>query len=214
MKILTFAVGAFQENSYLVIDEAAARAVLVDPGAEGDRLLRAVADARVTLDAIWLTHAHVDHVGAIAAIKRAHDVPVHLHPADRPLYDSAVQHALVFGLRVEAPPPPERSLADGDTLTVGTLDFAVMHAPGHAPGHVVIHGHGSAFVGDCIFAGSVGRTDLPLSNGPELARSLERICSLPDETVLYPGHGPATTLAREKVHNPFLNGLARIASGA
>ncbi len=214
MKVLTLSVGAFQENTYLLIDEATARAVLIDPGAEGDRLLRAIDDAGVTLEGIWMTHAHVDHVGAIAAIKRRHDVPVFLHPADRPLYDSAVQHAAVFGLRVEAPPPPDRSLADGDTLRVGSLDFGVMHVPGHAPGHVVIHGHGIAFVGDCIFAGSVGRTDLPLANGAELERSLERICTLPDETVLYPGHGPATTIAREKSQNPFLNGMARIVSGA
>lgn len=214
MKVLTYSVGAFQENTYLLIDDATTRAVLIDPGAEGDRLLRAIDDANVTLDAIWMTHAHVDHVGAIAAIKRRHEVPVFLHPADRPLYDSAVQHASVFGLRVEAPPPPDRPLADGDTLRVGALDFAVMHVPGHAPGHVVIHGHGVAFVGDCIFAGSVGRTDLPLANGVELERSLERICTLPDETVLYPGHGPATTIAREKMQNPFLNGMARIVSGA
>lgn len=214
MKVLTYSVGAFQENTYLLIDDATTRAVLIDPGAEGDRLLRAIDDANVTLDAIWMTHAHVDHVGAIAAIKRRHEVPVFLHPADRPLYDSAVQHAAVFGLRVEAPPPPDRPLADGDTLRVGALDFAVMHVPGHAPGHVVIHGHGVAFVGDCIFAGSVGRTDLPLANGVELERSLERICTLPDETVLYPGHGPATTIAREKMQNPFLNGMARIVSGA
>ncbi|HJU89612.1 MAG TPA: MBL fold metallo-hydrolase [Gemmatimonadaceae bacterium] len=213
MKVQPFAVGPFQENTYLLIDDVEHRAVLVDPGDEGDRLVRAVRDVEATLDAIWLTHSHVDHVGGIAAVKRHHDVPVYLHPADLPLYRNAVQHALFFGYRVEEPPLPERELADGDSLRVGSLEFSVMHVPGHAPGHVVIHGHGIAFVGDCIFAGSIGRTDLPFAHGPDLARSLERICTLPDETVLYPGHGPKTTIGREKADNPFLNGMARIAGG-
>ena len=214
MRVETIVVGALQENTYLLIDDAARRAVLIDPGAEAPRLERALAASGATLEAIWLTHAHVDHVGAIAALKRAHDVPVYLHPADAPLYATAVQQGAMFGLDVEPPPPPDRALADGDVLRVGTLDFSVMHAPGHAPGHVVIHGHGVAFVGDCLFAGSVGRTDLPLSSGAALARSLDRIAALGDEVVVYPGHGPATTVGAERRHNPFLNGIARIVGGA
>ena len=210
MIIQTFTVGPFQENTYLLIDRDTRHAVFIDPGDDGKRLLNAVEESRVTLDAIWLTHAHVDHVGGIAAIKRVTDVPVYLHPLDRPLYDSAKSHGEVFGLRVEAPPPPEKTLADGDTLRVGGLSFAVMHTPGHAPGHVVIHGHGVVFAGDCLFAGSVGRTDLPFANGAELARSLDRICSLPAETIVYSGHGPATTIGEELESNPFVNGTVRI----
>ncbi|MDQ3698011.1 MAG: MBL fold metallo-hydrolase [Gemmatimonadota bacterium] len=210
MIVRTFPVGAFQENAYLLVDDTARRAVLVDPGDEGERLYRAVGGSGAELEAIWLTHAHVDHVGGIAAIKRLADVPVYLHPLERPLYDNAVQHGLLFGLRIDSPPPPERALAEGDTLECGSLRFSVMHVPGHAPGHVIIHGHGIAFVGDCLFAGSIGRTDLPLANGPDLARSLERICTLPDDTVVYPGHGPATTIGEEKVSNPFLTGAARL----
>ncbi len=210
MIVQTFTVGPFQENTYLLIDEDTQHAVLIDPGDEGKRLLDAVEKSRAKLDAIWLTHAHVDHVGGIAAIKRAANVPVHLHPLDRPLYDSAKRHGEVFGLRVEAPPPPEEALAEGGTLHVGNLTFGVMHTPGHAPGHVVIHGHGIAFVGDCLFAGSVGRTDLPFSNGAELARSLERICALPGETIVYAGHGAATTIRDELESNPFVNGTVRI----
>jgi hydroxyacylglutathione hydrolase len=210
VKIHTLPVGPFQENTYLVVDESSRQAVLVDPGDEAPRLLDALEASGAELRAIWVTHAHVDHVGAIAAVKRAHDVPVYLHPLDMPLYNSASRHGQVFGVTVEDPPPPERSFADGDVLELGSFRFSVMHAPGHAPGHVVIHGHGVAFVGDCLFAGSVGRTDLPLSDGHQLARTLEALSALPDETVIYPGHGPKSTIGRERVENPFLNGAVRI----
>ena len=210
MRVAAFAVGPFQENAYLIIDTLDERAILVDPDQEPERLLRPVRDAGAELQAIWLTHAHVDHVGAIAEIKRRTGVPIYLHPLERPLYHNAAQHGLLFGVRIEQPPPADRELADGDRLSVGSLSFEVMHVPGHAPGHVVIHGHGVAFVGDCLFAGSIGRTDLPLANGAQLARSLERICTLPDDTVVYPGHGPATTIAAEKAANPFLTGALRI----
>ncbi|MDQ6827527.1 MAG: MBL fold metallo-hydrolase [Gemmatimonadota bacterium] len=213
MSIKTIVVGAFQENSYLLIDDETRHAVLIDPGDEGDRLVSIIRASGATLDAIWLTHAHVDHVGGIAAVKRALDVPVHVHPSDRPLYDRAVEHGAKFGLTVEAPPAPDHQLAGGDVLRVGSLAFDVMHTPGHAPGHVVIHGNGVAFVGDCLFAGSIGRTDLPFAHAPDLVRSLELIAALPPETVVYPGHGPATTIARERQSNPFLNGMARVVGG-
>ena len=212
MKVRTFTVGPFQENSYLVVDERSRHAVLIDPGDEAPRLLAALAETGAELDAIWVTHGHVDHVGAIAALRRKlPQVPVLLHPADLPLYRAAAQHGLAFGATIEQPPDPSGALADGQTLSVGALRFTVMHAPGHAPGHVVIHGEGVAFVGDCLFAGSVGRTDLPLSDGAQLMRTLEHLAALPPETVVYSGHGPATTIARERAENPFLNGLARIA---
>jgi hydroxyacylglutathione hydrolase len=210
VRIETLPVGPFQENTYLLVDEGTRRAVFIDPGAEAPRLLAALRRSGAELEAIWLTHAHVDHVGAVAAIKRSWDVPIYLHPKSEPLYRAVASQGLAFGLMVEEPPPADRSLADGDVLHVGRLAFRVMHTPGHEPGHVVIHGHGVAFVGDCLFAGSVGRTDLPLAKGAELARSLERICALDDATVVYPGHGPATTIGRERAENPFLNGVARI----
>ena len=210
MNVETFTVGAFQENCYLLIDDKSRKAVIVDPGGEGERLVEAIEDSGAELEAIWITHAHVDHVGAIAAIKRKWDVPVYLHPADRRLYQAASRQAEVYGVPFEEPPPPDREFADGQHLELGGSGFTVMHAPGHAPGHVVIHGQGMALVGDCLFAGSIGRTDLPFSNPPQLAESLKKIADLPPETVVYPGHGMETTIAEERRSNPFLNGTARI----
>ena len=210
MYVKTITVGAFQENSYLVVDDRSSRAVIVDPGSEGERLVEAIDRSGATLEAIWITHAHVDHVGAIAFVKRKWDVPIYLHPLDRRLYDAAGLQAQVYGLPFEEPPAPDHEFADGQQIKVGDAEMTVLHAPGHSPGHVVIHGNGIALVGDCLFAGSIGRTDLPFSNPPQLAASLERISALPPETVVYPGHGMETTIGQERLSNPFLNGTARI----
>lgn len=203
-------VGAFQENCYLVADETAGVSVLIDPGAEADRLISVIERSGTEPTAIWLTHAHLDHVGAIAGLERRWRLPIYLHPLDEPLYSMASRQAALYGLPFEQPPAADRTLGDGDVLEVGRFHFSVMHAPGHAPGHVVIHGHGMAFVGDCLFAGSIGRTDLPLSNPRDLAESLDRIVRLPEDTVVYPGHGPPTTVGTEARSNPFLTGVARI----
>lgn len=208
--VQTLTVGAFQENCYLVVDSRSGKAVIVDPGGEGERLVEAVDKSGATLEAVWITHAHVDHVGAIASIKQRWDVPVYLHPLDRRLYEAAGRQAQVYGVQIEEPPPPDREFADGQQVKVGDVKLSVMHAPGHSPGHVVIHGDGIALVGDCLFAGSIGRTDLPFSNPPQLAATLEKISALPPETVVYPGHGMDTTIAEERKSNPFLNGSARI----
>jgi hydroxyacylglutathione hydrolase len=210
VKVQTLTVGAFQENCYLLVDDRTNRAVIVDPGSEGNRLVEAIDNSGATLDAIWITHAHVDHVGAIASIKQRWDVPVYLHPLDRRLYEAAGRQAQVYNVPFEEPPPPDREFAEGEHLKVGDVELEVMHAPGHSPGHVVIHGDGIALVGDCLFAGSIGRTDLPFSNPPQLAATLERISALPPETVVYPGHGMDTTIGEERISNPFLNGSARI----
>jgi glyoxylase-like metal-dependent hydrolase (beta-lactamase superfamily II) len=193
-----------------VVDESSRRAVIVDPGGEGQRLVGEIERSKATLDAIWITHAHVDHVGAIASVKERWNVPVYLHPNDRRLFEAAGRQAEVYGVPFEEPPAPDREFADGQRLSVGSVEMSVMHAPGHSPGHVVIHGNGIALVGDCLFAGSIGRTDLPMSNPQQLADSLKKIAALPPETVVYPGHGPETTIGEERVSNPFLNGTARI----
>jgi hydroxyacylglutathione hydrolase len=208
--VSSLTVGAFQENCYLVVEPETKRCAIVDPGAEPDRIIEAVERAGVVPEAVWLTHAHLDHIGAVSGVRGRWDVPVYLHPLDEPLYRMASRQAALYGLPFEQPEPADRTLGDGDILELGALRFAVMHAPGHAPGHVVIHGHGVALVGDCLFAGSIGRTDLPMSNPRDLAASLERIVTLPDDTVVYPGHGPATSIGIEAASNPFLTGVARI----
>jgi len=208
--ITSHTVGAFQENCYLVVDDESGRAVLIDPGAEGERLVDVVRRSDAELDAIWVTHAHLDHVGGVAAVRRVWEVPIYLHPADAALYQNASRQAAAYGLPFEDPPPADRELADGDTVHVGSLAFRVMHAPGHAPGLVVFYGQGVALVGDLIFAGSVGRTDLPMSNPAHMQESLERAtATLPPETMIYPGHGRTTTMAAELRSNPFLSGAAR-----
>jgi hydroxyacylglutathione hydrolase len=210
VKIDSRTVGAFQENSYLVVDPTTKRGVLVDPGAEADELIEMVRQSGSTLEAIWLTHAHIDHIGAIAEVKRVWNVPVYLHPADQPLYDRGAMQAAVYGVPFEQPAAPERALADGDVLTLGNLTFDVLHVPGHAPGHVVFVGHGQMIGGDLLFAGSIGRTDLPFSDPDRMTESLDRVAGLPENTVVHPGHGPSTTIGRERATNPFLTGVARV----
>ncbi len=138
-----------------------------------------------------------------------HGCPVYLHPADLPLYESAPGQAAMFGLEVRPQPTPDRLLEDGQTLSFGPIRLEVRHAPGHSPGGVVFVGPGVAFVGDCVFSGSIGRTDLPGGHGPTLLASIrDRILTLPPSTVLHSGHGPPTTVGREAASNPFLAGLS------
>lgn len=202
-------VGPFQENCYLLGDAATRRGVLVDPGDEPARIQRMVERAGLTIEAIWLTHGHLDHVGAIANLKRAWSVPVLLHPLDLPLYRRAGQQAAVYGIPFEQPPDPDGELHDGQVLTVGPHRFTVRHTPGHAPGHVVLLGESVMMGGDLLFAGSIGRTDLPLSDPDAMEESLALVAGLDPGLVVHPGHGPATSIGAELATNPFLTAFSR-----
>lgn len=205
MNIRRLAVGPFQANSYVVGPTPRGSAIVLDPGAEAERIAHAVRDAGGELAAIVLTHAHLDHVGAVGPLKEEFGAPVYLHPDDFPLYERTVEQGAAFGLRVDPPPPPDRELADGDRLDFGGFELEVRHTPGHSPGHVTLVAEGDAFVGDCVFAGSIGRTDLPGGDTETLLDAIvTRILSLPGETRLHTGHGPETTVAAEAATNPFL----------
>ena len=204
-------VGPFSEKSYLVVDDATKRAALIDPGDEPDELIDMVRRSGAALEAIWLTHGHLDHIGGIAGVLRQFAVPVHMHAADLPLYLRASEQAAMYGVPFEQPEPPDAELADGAVLTLGSLSFEVTHLPGHSPGHVVLRSGDIVFGGDLLFAGSIGRTDLPLGDPVRMQESLMRICELSDDTVIHPGHGPRTTIGRERAANGFLTGAARIA---
>lgn len=205
LEVVAMPNGQFAENCYLVADTARREAVLIDPGEEPHTFLAELNTRAWTLTGIWLTHAHVDHILGVGAIKSRINVPVWLHPDDRALYDAAVTQASWFGLDIERLPPPEHALAHGDTLTVGRFPFEVRHTPGHSPGSVSLVGHGMVFCGDVLFAGSIGRTDLPGGDLPTLLQSIHRhLLTLPDSTVVRSGHGPETTIGVERLTNPFL----------
>jgi glyoxylase-like metal-dependent hydrolase (beta-lactamase superfamily II) len=210
MRIVQIPNGQFVENCYLVVDEQAGECVVVDPGEEAGLILHKLAATGAKPIAIWLTHAHIDHVLGVPRVAAETGVPVWLHPADRPLYDAVPEQAAWFGLHAPALPPPDRALAHGDTVRVGDVTFGVRHTPGHSPGSVSFVGPGVVLGGDVLFAGSIGRTDLPGGDFDTLIASIEReLLSLPEATIVYTGHGPETTVGHERRSNPFLTGAAR-----
>jgi len=212
VKIVTIPNGAFVENCYLVIDEAAQQCAIVDPGEEAGLILHRIEQAAVVPVAIWLTHAHLDHVLGVSQLRAATGAPVFLHPADRALYDRVPDQAAAFGLRADPLAPPDRSFAHGEALRVGGLSFTVRHTPGHSPGSIALVGEGTVFGGDVLFQGSIGRTDLPGGDLETLLASIEReLLVLPDSTIVYSGHGPATTIGAERRTNPFLTGAFPVA---
>jgi glyoxylase-like metal-dependent hydrolase (beta-lactamase superfamily II) len=208
------AVAPFYKNGFVLACERTHEAVVIDPGDEVAELLAIVERLKLSVVHILLTHAHVDHVSGVARAKAALGAPVHLHAADLFLYEDAVQHGLLFGLEVEPPPPVDRfyDLA-GPPIRFGDLEVRVHHTPGHCPGGVCLQvglagtPGKTLVVGDTLFAGSIGRTDLPGGDYATLIRSItEVLFAFGDDADVYPGHGPATTIGRERRSNPFLTG--------
>jgi len=210
----TAAAPPFMKNGFVLGCERTQEAVVIDPGDEVAELLAFIVDQRLQPRAILLTHAHVDHVSGVGAAKRDLRVPVWLHQDDQPLYERAAAQAAMFGIAVEQPPPVDQYYSgDGPWGRFGDYEVSVHHTPGHCPGGVCLAVQRVAdprrleglFVGDTLFAGSIGRTDLPGGHHPTLMRSItEVLFRFTDEAVVYSGHGPETTIGRERATNPFV----------
>jgi hydroxyacylglutathione hydrolase len=206
MKLAAVQVGITQTNCYVVGCEETREGVVIDPGGHPERILKAIEESGLAIRYVLNTHCHFDHMQANAEIVAATGAPLALHPAELPILELKGGAAL-FGLSEIESPMPDVELEDGQELEVGTLRFRVLHTPGHSPGSVTFYlpQEGAAFDGDVLFAGGVGRTDLPGGDWNALKRSIREVLfKLPDETVLYPGHMTKTTVGHEKAHNPFL----------
>ena len=203
LQILPIPNGQFAENCYLLV--AGNEAVLIDPGEEWERFLDEIERRGTRLVAIWLTHAHLDHILGVGEVQKATGAPIWLHPADRPLYDDLPTQSMWLGFRSPPAPAPQYELAHGQVLSLGDHRFSVRHTPGHSPGSVSFIGSEVVFSGDALFSGSIGRSDLPGGDHETLIESIRReLLSLPDPTRVLSGHGPATTIGAERRGNPFL----------
>jgi glyoxylase-like metal-dependent hydrolase (beta-lactamase superfamily II) len=212
MDVRMFTVGPVQENCFLVRNDDADRAVIVDPGEEPDKLLGAIEALGVELDAILLTHTHFDHVGAVAPVAKATGAPVYCPRIEVPVLQDIMAFVPWPGFGPYESWDPEETLEGGEQLTLAGFEIDVVFTPGHSPGHVTyaIPDELALFSGDVLFQGSVGRVDLPGGDWGKLSRSIQGLLdSFPDDTTVYPGHMGITTLGRERATNPFLAELAK-----
>jgi hydroxyacylglutathione hydrolase len=220
MIIEEITVTAFQQHTRIVGCEKTKQAICIDPGDEAERIVETLERHCLTLQAIALTHAHLDHVGGVAALKKLKpEAKINLHEGDEPLYRALPDQPAwigiprgqwaALGFAFEEPPPVDEYWTDGQKYPVGELEFEVLHCPGHTPGHVVLYEptERKVFVGDVLFAGSIGRTDLPGGSTEQLLRSIKnKLLTLGDDVEVYSGHGPVTTIGKERLTNPFLTG--------
>jgi hydroxyacylglutathione hydrolase len=207
MILKTLVVGPFGSNCYIVGSETGKHGLVIDPGAETKLILRTVNELGLTISLILVTHAHIDHIGALAPVKEATGAKFAIHEAEAKAGLGMFSRMLssMTGGSFNQPPKPDRLLKDGDTIDIDDLSFTVLHTPGHSPGGISLYGHGILFSGDTLFNYGIGRTDFPGGSYEQIMDSIKnKLIKLPDETVVYPGHGPATTIGEEKRGNPFL----------
>jgi len=207
MIMKTLAVGPFAANCYIAGSSETKEGMIIDPGAEAKTILKTVQQTGLTISVIVITHAHMDHVGALREVQERTDARFAIHEAEKGLLLSAPMRMLTsLGISpVKSPPHPDMILKDGDHIDVGDLHFEVLHTPGHSSGGISLSGHGVVFTGDTLFNSGIGRTDFPGCSHERLIKSIrEKLMVLPDETIVYPGHGPPTTIGDERRGNPFL----------
>jgi len=204
MNIQKIVVGQLDVNCYIISDESTSEALIIDPGDESERIIELIDAARLKPKHILFTHAHYDHVCAAKELSDRYKADFLMHEKEMATYRMTRQLCVSWGFSPEDFPEPERTLSDGDTLSVGTLSFKVLHTPGHTPGSICLHGENMLFSGDTLFRGSVGRTDLNGGDARLLSRSLERLRLLSPETKVMCGHDGETSIAEEMRYNPFL----------
>lgn len=204
MLIKTLTLGPLQTNCYIVADEATKEAMVIDPGDEPERINDVLKEDGLTLKYIVLTHAHFDHVGAVAELKEETGAKIVLHEDELELYRSVSDQAAFWGYELSSLPAPDAFLTEGDALMVGSLSFNVFHTPGHSPGGICLFGEGIVITGDTLFMGSVGRTDFYGGDIIKLKASFRRLLALPPQTKVLPGHGPATSIGRERKEGLFI----------
>jgi glyoxylase-like metal-dependent hydrolase (beta-lactamase superfamily II) len=207
MILHALSVGPIMANCFIVGCETTRQAAVIDPGADAGRILKKIADEKLTVSYIINTHGHFDHAGANRKLKDATGAILVIHELDRFMLDSLSTTAAMFGMSSENSPPPDQTVQDGDTIQVGTIVMKVLHTPGHTPGGISLLTDGCVFVGDTLFAGSIGRTDFPGGDYDTLISSIRnKLYPLDDNVVVYTGHGPETTIGKEKRFNPFVTG--------